>query len=311
MRVVHLSACLLAALLAISAGIARAAAPDLSEALPGKLAVGALIDLSRFLQTFPELSEGGFIGEQLDELVARGVPDPRQNLGHLALGSRLGKPDGVPEGVALGTGSLRVVPVIRKLAADNGIPLQDSAYHGVTFVTGTYNQRTSRFGDLVEDVMVMGFDAAKAYGATHQCVDALANQAPSFRDEYGHGLDPETFLTGRMRLTDADRNAVKGTRLEQLQHIVDGQADVWGDSTRVKMEIRARATSSLKAMVALSALRSKLEKLAADSGDPAVKRLLLEQTRTERRGATLMIDTDAPRDDFVAGILALEELLRN
>lgn len=289
----------------------RAEVPKLSRALPGTLHVGALVNLADFLATFPELGTQGFVAEQLDALAARGVPDPRGELHTLALGAQLGKPHGVTEGVALGTSQLDLVAAIRQLAEDEGIPLTESAYRGVTFVTGTYNQKTSRFGDPTPELVLIAYDQAEQYQAGNACVDTLQGITHSFWDEYGKELTPGVYLTARMTLSAAVRQAVAGTPLNQLQHIVSAWVDLTaGAAGRVSMNLRARATSTLKAMVAMGLLKDKLAELAQKSQDPAVKRLLLEQTQVSRSGATLMVDTDAPRDDFVVGLLALEELLR-
>lgn len=287
-----------------------AATPRVSRALPGTLHVGALIDLSGFLQTFPELGAQGFLAEQLDDLAARGVPDPRVQLSHLALGSQLGKPHGVTEGVALAHSTEALLPAIRQLAQDNGVALDARAYRGVEMLTGTLQGRSSRFADPVEGMILVGYDQAGTYSAADRCVDTLQGQEPHFYDEYGVELVPGTYLRMRMRLPASVRNQLDGTPLAQLQHFVSAWAELSAAGGRAKLELRARATGYLKAVVAIGLLKDKLEQLAHDTNDPVVARLLLEQTELSRSGSTLVLKTDSPRDDFVVGILALQELLR-
>lgn len=308
------------AALGVAAALFAAASPaladrpvedaDLSEALPGSLHVGALVDLEAFLATFPELAEEGFLAEQIDELEARGVPDPREELGHLAIGTDLGKPSGVVQGVALATSSQAIVPIVRELAARDGIDLDETAYRGVTFVTGTYNQKTSRFADPTEGVILVAYDQGPGYTAANRAVDTLQGRHQSFWDRYQAKLAPGTFVTLRMTLSSAVRRSLEGTPLENMAHMTGATAEITGDASQVQLALRAKATSTFKAIIALGLLKDKLQQLADEAEDPAAKRLLLEHTEVGRSGSTLKVDSDAPRGDFVAGLVALQELLR-
>lgn len=287
-----------------------ALADPVADALPGGLHVGALVNLKPFLETFPELGQQGFLAEQLDDLAARGVPDPRTELDTLALGTQLGKPHGVVEGVAVATSASALVPAIRELAAEHGVPLSERTYRGTLFVTGTYQQRTSRFADPTEDLVLLAHDTRGPYKAADRVVDTLQGRERSFREVYGQDLGAGRHLVLRMRLSAAVRRSLDGTPLEDMAHMKGADALLTSAGARAQLVLRAQATSTLKAIVALNLLQGKLRDLADASDDPAVRRLLLEQTRLGRSGSTLKLDTDSPRDDFVAGILALEELLR-
>jgi len=233
----RLASCALALTLAAAPG--RAEVPRLSRALPGSLHVGALVDLQDFLAAFPELGSQGFISEQLDLLAERGVPDPREHLETLALGSQLGKPDGVTEGVALGTSEMLVVPAIRELAEQEGIDLKESAYQGVTWVTGTYHEMTSRFGDITEDILAIAYDQAGAYQAADRCVDTVKGQHENFWDAHGVELSPGVYARVRAVLNSATRSAVADTPLTHLQHIVSAWIDLAQAGPKVKMKTLA------------------------------------------------------------------------
>lgn len=299
--------------LALAVGLAAStafASPRVSRALPGTLHIGVLIDLTAGLEVFPELGNEGFLAEQLDDLAARGVPDPRQQLSHLALGTQLGKPHGVTEGVALARSIEPLVPSIRELAEEHGVPLETRAYRGVEMVTGTLQGESSRFADPVEGMILVAYDQAGTYKVADRSVDTLQGLEPHFYDEYGVELVPGTHLRMRMRLPSSVRSQLDGTPLSQLQHFVSAWAELSYAGGQARLELRARATSYLKAVFAIGLLEDKLEELAEETDDPVVARLLLEQTQLSRSGSTLVMKSNSPRDDFVVGILALQELLR-
>lgn len=299
--------------LALAAWLAAStllASQRVSRALPGNLHVGALIDLAGFLETYPELASEGFLAEQLDDLAARGVPDPRVQLSHLALGTQLGEPSGVTEGVALARSIEPLLPSIRELAEANGVPLESRAYRGVEMLTGTLQGESSRFADPIEGMILVAYDQSPSYQVADRCVDTIQGREPHFYDEYGVELVPGSYLRMRMRLPSSVRDQLDGTRLSQLQHFVSAWAELTAGNGRAQLELRARATSYLKAVFAIGLLKQKLQDIADQTDDPVVARLLLEQTQLSRSGSTLVLQTDSPRDDFVVGILALQELLR-
>jgi hypothetical protein len=303
---------LLSLALALTASVPlRAADPDVAQQLSGSFHLTALADLKTFLAKMPELGEQGLIAEQIDDLVSRGIPDPRTNMRTLALGTQFGRtPDGILEGVAIGTSDMELVPVIRNLAAQNGVSLSENAYRGVAFVTGTFEGQTSRFADATENLMLIGFDKSGKYQGTKWIVDTVQGRRASYKDTFHRSLTPGTYITGRMVLSRAVRSALSGTKLESLKHLTGGSAEVKSGGKGIQMDLRVSATSSIKASIALSMLRKKLRTIAEESNEPAVKRLLLQHTTLDRSGPTIKILTNSPRDDFVMGALALQELLR-
>lgn len=283
--------------------------PAVSDALPGELHAGGLADLQAILADMPRLGQEGMIADKIDEFASQGIPDPRSNIRHMAFGSLFGKPDGVTEGVVLGTSDLQIVPIVREVAAQSGVSLTESAYRGVTFVTGKLAEEPSRFGDPMENLMLIGGDKAGKYGATHMVVDTLQGRRPSYAATHDRSLTPGTYVTGRMTLSREVRRSLSGTPLEGLAHLTGGSAEMKRSGTKVVANVRAVATGSLKASIALGMLRRKIKEIAGQTTDAAARRLLLEQTSLSRSGPTIKIDVNSPRGDFEAGLIALQELL--
>ncbi len=300
--------------LALAASSAQAA-PKIADSLPGPFHVSALADVEGLVRDLPELATEGIVADQMDALVARGFPDPRDSMTSLGIGALLGKPDGLKEGMAMGVTDEPLLPKIRALAEQEGVELKESAYRGVPFLTGSFEkdlQRESepaRFGDVGEGLITVGYDQGGAYAATHAGVDSVAGRIPTYREQYKEGLSANTYLVGRMVLSKAVRNDLAGTKLKSLAHLVGGSVKMEKRGGKVALKLRAQATGSIKARFALSMLSRKLKEIANESSEPAVKRLLLQQTKLNRSGAEIQIDMLSPRNDFVVGLVALQDLI--
>lgn len=290
---------------AVGADLASAA--DLSGLMPGQLHVHGLVNLDLFLRDFPDLAYQGFLAQKMDELLSRGFPDPRKDLHHLALGAMFDS-TGVSEALALGTGRGQVVPVVRKAARELGVPLQEQEIDGVTFVTGAIKGKASQFADIAPGVAFVHYDTWNEYRLSPLTLATARGQNENFYQRHQRRLDDRTYVAARLQLDEEIRDMLGGSSLEHLTHITYAAVDVVRENGRIRLDMVAQATGSVKATVAKFLIDRTLSSLKDRYEVPEVRRLL-DATQVEREGENLYLWAEASAAEFQAGVVALEALI--
>ncbi len=281
---------------------------ELADSLPGQLHLQGLVDLTSLLRDFPTLAREGFLAGKMDELTSRGFPDPRTDLEGLALGAMFDDA-GVSEAMALGVGRGKVVPLVRQVAASRGIPLTEESIEGIPFVRGEINGKTSQFADLAPGIAFVAYDSWNEYRLAPLTMATLRGQNESFFHRHQRRLEPGTYLTARLSLDETTRDTIANTSVAHLAHIPQASLDLVREGNRIRVEVLATATGSIKASLAAVLLERMLGNLASQYASiPAVSRLL-GATKVERDGATLRIRAEAEAGEFQAGAQAVEKLV--
>jgi hypothetical protein len=298
-------------LLTLGLGLALAttslAAEDLAAGLPASAEATTLANVARLRSDFPELMATGPVRSVLSEIAARGFPAPLEELDQLGVVARFGGPDGLAEVATLARGRAAVVPLVEALAENRGVTLERLARRGLALVRGTFEGRPTEFADLPAGLAYGAFDVARNFLLGEATQSTLQTGDESFRQRYETGLDEGVYALSRIELDDDARDRLEDSKLSKLAQLSGASLDVRRTGEDVRLAFRATLTSGLKARIAAPLLRSKLSNAASKMRDPDA-RAVLEAAELRRDGKTLVLELEAPRSTFGAGLEALIEL---
>ena len=298
-----------ASLLAFGLALATTApaAEDLAAGLPAAAEAATLVDLARLRADFPELMAAGPVRQVLAHIASRGFPAPLEELDQLGAVAHFGGPDGIDQVATLAKGRAQVVPRGEALAQERGVPLERAARRGLQLVRGTFEGRPTEFADVALGLAYGAFDNAQQFSLGAATQATLQSGGENFRQRYETGLGDGAYAVSRIVLDSDARDRLENGALSKLSQLSGTALDVRRHGDTVRLAFRATLTSGLKARFAAPILRSKLKSTAEGLRDPDA-RAVLEAAEVRRDGKSLVLELEAPKATFGAGLEALIEL---
>lgn len=278
------------------------------ELLPTTAPVGISLDVAQCVEHFPEVLEAKTLKKILTDLKDLGIENPSQNISSVVFGLRLGGPEGVLEGVTLGSGSEPVREAFVAAAEARGETPSSRAVRGVTLSRAPFQSEIYEAADGPDGVFFLtnAKNSASAYG--DRVVGHLVGQSSNQASKLGLAFGGRKLLRFGLEVTSQVLRDVAGTELEDLKHLRGADGGLDRSANGVKLDAKIVAKGRIQAMVLERRIRSEIQNLAPGVSDPVAREVLL-RTQVSRSGANVKLKNQASKEEVPALIRAIDELV--
>lgn len=294
--------------LALLAGVALSVRPllageNIAKLVPAEMNAAGFVNLEAIKRDYGMLFDGGPIAEQLDQLVAAGLPDPRETIDQLAIAGQLEAME-ADRFLVLATGSLRVKPIVDLAVQMQGGTVEEEAYRGATILSirEADGALKERFADLTEGASMASFDKSGEHPFVKTTIDLAGGQGASYAERYGTELGADEYAVFSVELPKSLRQDLeKQDMLSFLSLVVHVRAKLVKVGAEVRLGIDGVCMDEFDAETVKRAL-VKVRDALGEQADGANGELI-KSISIERREKTVALSLQLP-EQLVKEILA-------
>jgi len=247
---------------------------DLGHVLPGTLHGGLLANLQLLMHDFPGIAHEGWLGDLFDEWVDKGWPDPREQIGQIALGMNIAQKKPV-DVVVLGRGPLRLAEEIQELAEQAGLPVRWFAYRGVRFLQPLFERLPLAIAEIGDDISHFHYARRPGFLVSRELVETAQGERVSFGDKHGMSLTPITYVVAGMQVPVGTREALAQDPSTQGLRLVGQAAVDWRrNGTKVQIGVELETWTPVEAKLLAEWVRGKIDSWIARAQNETLKEFL-------------------------------------
>ncbi len=273
-----------------------APATQVSELVPGQLNAAAFVNVRGIMNDYGMLFDGGPLAQQIEQLVAMGLPDPRKEIDQLAIGGTIENMSD-DQFVVVSTGSLRIDAIVQMVAAQYNATVTEEAYRGVNLMSVQEENKPHAeavLANLTESSAMGSFDRKGLHPFGRLVVDTAQGQNTSYGQKYGSTLGAGDYAVLSAEIPkELRKDLEKQGQIAFLSLVAHARAKLSKIDGNVRLVIDGVCVDMFDAETVKRALEKGRDMLIGQVSDPMFKEML-EKLQIVREEATARLVFELP-----------------
>lgn len=290
--------------------------------IPAQANAAGFVNVGKILEEYGMLFDGGPLAEQIEQFVAMGMPDPREEgLSELAFASTI---DGFDADKFIVTvsrdGSQGAQPELANRLAQFAemtgmVQRSESAYRGVTLheLTQEDSEESIQIGDVSEYDLIASVSRSGDHGMGQLAIDTVKGENQSFAAKYGTTLGDDEYAAVSFEVPKKFRRELEDTQFAFLSLVAHARATLAQRDGMVRLDLDGVCMDDFDAEALKRALVKVFDRLREEyTGGDSEWDFILDNVQFSREGDTATVSLALPEDlvkDLLGGLTGNEGMV--
>lgn len=293
---------------------------DTASMIPAQANAAGFINVGKILQEYGMLFDGGPLAQQIEQFVAMGMPDPREEgLAQLAFAGSIESFDAdqfmiyISRDPSQGAQPSLATRLAEFAEATGMVQRTESAYRGVTLhnLTQEGSAESIQLGDVNENDLIASVTRSGEHQFAQLSIDTIKGENDSFATKYGSALGSDEYAELSFEVPKKFRRELEDTQFAFLSLVVHARAELAARDGMVALDLDGVCMDEFDAEALKRALVKVFERLREEyTGGDSEWDFILDNVQFNRDGNTATISLALPETlvkDLLSAITGNEQ----